>query len=176
MKRVISSLAAASLMLSVFAGAASAATTTGTSTTASQNAAPQKVEYFVCPSVSTHNTHGMWVMGAHGAYYVLIPTQGGANGGSKVYLTVPVSVASTAQIPAGWGLYKDYPSYPNFVGMVGLLSEGISTWLGSPAGWAEGDGAIVMDNGNGTYAVTNARTMETITITHPIPLASAAIW
>lgn len=138
--------------------------------------APQRDTYFICPSVSTHNTHGMWVMGAHGAYYVLVPTKGGANDGSKVFLTIPVQVTSLAQIPAGWALYKDVPSYPNFVGMVGLLAEGIETWLGSPAGWEEGDGAMVEDNGDGTYTVTNARLMESITINGPVPLASAAVW
>jgi hypothetical protein len=137
---------------------------------------PPTATYFVCPSVSTQNAHGMWVIGHHGAYYVNIPTQGGVNAGSKVYLTIPVTVASLAQVPAGWGLYKDYPSYPNFVGMAGLLAEGISTWLGSPAGWNEGDGAMVMDNGSGTYAVTDMMNGQTIIIDHPIPLASAAVW
>ena len=135
---------------------------------------PTQGTYFICPAVSTNNAHGMWVIGTHGAYYVLIPTQG--NTGSKVYLTIPVRVASQAQIPAGWALYNSLPSYPNFVGMAGLLAEGISTWLGSPAGWQEGDGAIVMDNGNGTYTVTNVRLNQSITINHPIPLASAAVW
>lgn len=173
MKRVLTSFAAASLMLSVFAGAASAAAP-------ATSAAPVKETFFICPSVSTHNDRGMWVMGAHGAYYVLVPTKGGANAGSKVYLTVPVSVPSLAQIPAGWALYKDVPSYPNFVGTVGLLSEGISTWLGSPAGWMEGDMAKVMDNGDGTYTVMGMRMDGTpigsIVIDQPIPLASAAIW
>jgi hypothetical protein len=137
---------------------------------------PAKETYFICPSVSTHNDHGMWVIGGHGAYYVIVPTQGGANGGSKVFLTVPVSVPSLAQVPAGWALYKDVPTYPNFEGMAGLLSEGISTWLGSPAGWQEGDGAMVVNNGDGTYTVTNARLMQSITIAQPIPLASAAVW
>jgi hypothetical protein len=168
-KRVITSVAAASMLLSVLAGATSASTRT-------QAAAPVTETFFICPSVSTHNAHGMWVMGAHGAYYVLVPTKGGANGGSKVYLTVPVSVPDTAQIPAGWALYKDLPTYPNFEGMVGLLSEGISTWLGSPAGWEEGDAAFVANNGDGTYDVMNGRTGDTITIANPIPLASAAIW
>lgn len=135
---------------------------------------PTQGTYFICPAVSTNNAHGMWVIGTHGAYYVLIPTQG--NTGSKVYLTIPVQVASRAQIPAGWALYNSLPSYPNFVGMAGLLAEGISTWLGSPAGWQEGDGAIVMDNGNGSYTVTNVRLNQSITINHPIPLASAAVW
>jgi hypothetical protein len=170
-KRVITSLAAASLMLSVFAGVASAARSA---------AAPAKETFFICPSVSTNNSHGMWVMGAHGAYYVLVPTKGGANDGSKVYLTVPVSVPSTAQIPAGWALYKDLPTYPNFEGTVGLLSEGISTWLGSPAGWEEGDMAMIANNGDGSYTVMgftmNGTPIGSITIDHPIPLASAAIW
>jgi hypothetical protein len=30
-------------------------------------ATPTTQEYFICPSVSTHNAHGMWVIGAHGA-------------------------------------------------------------------------------------------------------------
>ena len=146
------------------------------STASVTTSAPSKETYFICPSVSTHNPNGMWVIGTHGGYYVNIPIKGGVNGPSKVYLAIPVQVASTAQIPAGWALYKDLPSYPNFVGMAGLLSEGISTWFGSPAGWQEGDGAIVKDNGNGTYSVTNARLNQTITIDHPIPLASAAVW
>lgn len=169
MKRVLTSLAAASLMLSVFAGAASAAAP-------AKSAAPARETFFICPSVSTHNDRGMWVMGAHGAYYVLVPTKGGANGGSKVFLTVPVSVPNLAQIPAGWALYKDVPTYPNFEGGVGLLAEGISTWLGSPAGWVEGDMAMVVNNGDGTYDVMNPRLGETVTIDQPIPLASAAIW
>lgn len=130
--------------------------------------------YFICPATSLQNNHGMWVMGTHGAYYVLVPTQGDT--GSKVYLTVPVRVAGLAQIPAGWALYNSLPSYPNFVGTAGLLAEGIATWLGSPAGWKEGDMAMVVSNGDGTYTVTDVTIGQTITINHPIPLASAALW
>jgi hypothetical protein len=150
-------------MLSVFAGAASAAP-------------PVKEEFFICPSVSTHNDRGMWVTGAHGAYYVLVPTKGGANAGSKVFLTVPVSVPDRAQVPAGWALYKDVPTFPNFEGMTVFLAEGISTWLGSPAGWEEFDMGSVTNNGDGTYTVMNASKGLSITIDQPIPLASAAIW
>jgi hypothetical protein len=143
---------------------------------------PTTETYFICPSVSTHNPNGMWVVGHHGAYYVNIPTQGGVNSGSKVYLTIPVSVPSLAQVPAGWGLYKDLSSYPNFEGMAVLLSEGISTWLGGPAGWTEGDIAVVTNNGDGTYTVHNMGPMMapadkgSITIDHAVPLASAAVW
>lgn len=145
-------------------------------------APPEKEEYFICPSVSVHNPNGMWVMGAHGAYYVIVPTKGGANENSKVFLTVPVSVPDKAQVPAGWGLYKDLDTFPNFEGMVVLLGEGIDTWLGSPAGWEEFDMAHVMNNGDGTYTVMNMGPMSdpldkgSVTITEPIPLASAAVW
>ncbi|MEJ2351041.1 MAG: hypothetical protein P8Y03_14750 [Anaerolineales bacterium] len=138
--------------------------------------APVKETFFICPSVSTHSPNGMWVVGTHGAYYVNIPTKGGANGGSKVFLTVPVSVPDLAQVPAGWGLYKDLPTFPNFEGMALLLGEGISTWLGSPAGWAEGDMAAVANNGDRTYTVTNLTLGSSVTINSPIPLASAAVW
>jgi hypothetical protein len=137
---------------------------------------PEREEFFICPSVSTHNPNGMWVMGAHGAYYVLVPTKGGANENSKVFLTVPVTVPNLAQVPAGWALYKDLPTFPNFEGKVVLLGEGIDTWLGSPAGWEEEDMAEVMNNGDGTYTVFNMTRDETITIDEAIPLASAAIW
>ena len=137
---------------------------------------PDKEEFFICPSVSTNNDNGMWVMGAHGAYYVLIPTKGGANENSLVFLTVPVTVPDKAQIPAGWALYKDVESYPNFEGMVVLLGEGIDNWLGSPAGWNEFDMAKVINNGDGSYTVMNMTAGESITIYEPVPLASAAIW
>lgn len=141
-----------------------------------QAGVPVKETYFICPSVSTHNPNGMWVIGTHGAYYVNVPTKGGANNGSKVYLTIPVSVPDQAQVPAGWALYKDLPTYPNFEGMAGLLAEGISTWLGSPAGWDEGDMASVANNGDGTYTVFNMTRGDSVTIDFPIPLASAAVW
>jgi hypothetical protein len=137
---------------------------------------PPSDTFFICPSVSTHNDHGMWVVGTHGAYYVLVPTQGDVNAGSKVFLTVPVTVPDLAQIPAGWALYKDLPTYPNFEGQAVLLGEGINVWLGSPSGWAEGDMASVVNNGDGTYTVTNLTSGGMVILDQPIPLASAAIW
>jgi hypothetical protein len=57
-----------------------------------------------------------------------------------------------------------------------LLQEGIKHWLGGPAGWQEGDTATVVDNGNGSYTVTDLQLGQSITIDHTIPLASAEIW
>jgi hypothetical protein len=141
---------------------------------------PTTDTYFICPSVSVNSPNGMWVIGHHGGYFVNIPTQGAT--GSKVYLTVPVAVASTAQIPAGWALYNSLPSYPNFVGMAGLLTEGIDTWLtpyvisGSTNGWVEGNTVMVTDDGGSTYTVHNISRNSDIVIDHAIPLASAAVW
>ncbi len=137
-------------------------------------ATPTTQTYFVCPSVSLQNPNGMWVIGQHGRYYVHVPIQGAT--GSKVYLTIPVQVFSLAEIPAGWGLYSSLPSYPNFVGTATLLQEGIDRWLGSPSGWNEGDLAMVIDNGNGTYTVHDLTINASVTIDQPIPLASAAVW
>jgi hypothetical protein len=136
--------------------------------------APATNTYFVCPTVSTNNGNGTWVVGQHGGYYVLVPKQG--VNGSKVFLTIPVQVFNLAQIPAGWGLYSSLPSYPNFVGTATLLSEGIATWLDSPTGWQEGDAALVASNPDGTYSVTNLRLFQQIVIQKPIPLASGAVW
>jgi hypothetical protein len=149
-------------------------TSVGVAASPALASAPERQTYFICPSVSLNNSQGMWVVGAHGAYYVLVPTQGYS--GSKVYLTTPVQVASLAQIPAGWALYDSYPSFPNFEGGAGLLQEGIDTWLGSPAGWNEGDMAMVTNNGDGTYTVFNVTQNASVTIAQPIPLASAAVW
>lgn len=38
-------------------------------------------------------------------------------------------VANRAQIPAGYGQYKDRPTYPNFGGEAHILIEGIEVWL-----------------------------------------------
>jgi hypothetical protein len=46
----------------------------------------------------------MWVIGLHGAYYVLVPTNAA---GDKAYVDVPDQVDSLAQVPAGWALHKD---------------------------------------------------------------------
>jgi hypothetical protein len=143
---------------------------------------PPTGTWFVCPSVSTNNPNGMWVIGYHGAYYVNIPTQGGANADSKVYLTIPVTVPSLAQVPAGWGLYSSLPSYPNFVGMAVILQEGIDRWLGGAAGFNEGDMVSVTSNGSGYTATVILSMMHpedigsTVYLAAPIPLESAAVW
>ena len=136
---------------------------------------PQTQTYFICPSVGTNNPGGMWVIGFHGAYYVDIPTQGPT--GDKGLPDRPGDGRQPGPDPAGWGLYKDLPSYPNFVGTAMLLGEGIDQWLGSPSGWNEGDMATVLANPDGTYTVTDLTLTAANTVTvGAIPLESAAVW
>ena len=149
---------------------------------------------FVCPSVKPGHDGGTWVLGEHGAYYVLFPTAGKGShaDNAKVHVRVPAHVLPKAQAAAAWGLYKDYPSYPNFEGpMIMLLGEGLE-WLDEPvvgniAGWVEGAMLMVTDNGDDTYTVVNMGNQmmnppmpppanATIIIDSPIPLGSGVIW
>lgn len=149
-------------------------------------AQPTTQTYFICPTVSTNNANGHWVIGAHGAYYVNVPIQGSTGG--HVYVTVPVQVFSNAQIPAGWGLYKDLPTYPDYATNAlehpaMILFEGITRWLGGSTLFHEGDMVSVAVNADGTSTVTVVGSMMTpgdignsIAIGGTIPLASGAIW
>lgn len=141
---------------------------------------------FVCPSVSLNNPKAMWVIGEHGAYFVLVPQRGST--GEKIFVKEPKNME--AQTTAGFGLYKSYPTYPNYVTQMGdmgamLLVEGLH-WLGleesdDPMDWGEGDMLMIHDNGDGTYDVENMGMMGmmdkgTKTIESPVPLWSAVFW
>ncbi|MCK5758900.1 MAG: hypothetical protein KAH14_07385 [Clostridiales bacterium] len=155
-------------------------------------AAPEKANPFICPTVSLNNSNGMWVLGDHGAYYVIVPTKGKQLDEMgmplKVFVSVPERTMNQAQIPAGKALFKDYPSYPNFVsqgmGTIMLLEEGLAWLPGAPSNWGEGDMLKIEDNLDGTYTVINNGNMMDmpmapkgeITIESPIPLNSAVFW
>lgn len=155
-------------------------------------AAPEKENPFICPTVSLHNSNGMWVLGDHGAYYVIVPTKGKQLDDMgmplKVFVSVPERTLEQAQIPAGKALFKDYPSYPNYVsqdmGLIMLLEEGLEWLPGAPSNWGEGDMLKVIDNLDGTFTVKNMGNMMDmpmapkgeITIDSPIPLNSAVFW
>lgn len=184
-RRLSGALIGAALTLAGSIGAAQSASA----------AAPPVQEYFICPSVSTHNAQGTWVIGAHGAYYVLVPTQGSTGG--KVYLTVPTRVASQAQVPAGWALYKDiiHTTAPDGTlifttdvtanGTAMLLQEGL-TWFPGAAtlGWSEGDllsitsdgagGYLVHDLGNAMMGVGDKGVIHLVG--QYVPAASGAVW
>ena len=149
-------------------------------------AQPATQTYFICPTVSTNNAQGHWVIGAHGAYYVNVPVQGST--GDHVYITAPTQVFAKAQIPAGWGLYKDLATFPNYETNAVehpamILAEGVTRWLGGSTAFHEGDMLTVAINGDGTSTVTVVGSMMTpgdignsLTIGGTIPLASGVIW
>ena len=78
---------------------------------------PKTGEIWICPSVSTNNPNGMWVIGAHGAYYIIKP---GTHSPKWPMILNPTGnleehashVEDLAQVNAGWGLYHKLPSYP----------------------------------------------------------------
>ena len=117
---------------------------------------PKTGEIWICPSTSLHNSKGMWVIGAHGAYYILKPGTASPNwpmilnptGGLEKHAA---HVEDKAQIPAGWALYKDFPTYPYYAGT-----------------------AMVLDDGADEFGLDEG--MQTITEDMMIPLASAVFW
>lgn len=150
-------------------------------------------ETFVCPSVSLNNSNGMWVIGGHGAYSVLVPTRGHTGMPmDKVFVKHKTARAMEAQTTAGFGLYESYFSYPNYVSQSGemamLLAEGIVKLetLGAavPMDWMEGDILSVMDTMDGTYTVMNMGNMMampmvpkgSLVLDVPIPIYSALFW
>jgi hypothetical protein len=182
------------------------------------NAAPPSGDdypVFICPATNHHNPNGTWVLGAHGAYYVNIVVRGQETDPApgiqnKVFVKVDEDsrAVAKAQIPAGFGLYKDvFPDAFNADGsasatdgydtetagntnpavgggtvqFVVLLGEGIDNYIapntGSDvSGWEEFQPATVVDNGDGTYTVTNLPLGEMVTIDSPIPLAAGVFW
>ncbi|MFV0458316.1 MAG: hypothetical protein ACK5MT_06050 [Actinomycetales bacterium] len=158
--------------------------------------APVMQEYFICPSVSNHNARGSWVIGGHGAYYVLIPSQGDSDG--RVYLTVPTRVFDQAQVPAGWALYKDvlhdtaddgrliFTTDASPTGSAMLLAEGLSWFPGAEAlAWSEGDQVSIIADANGGFTahnmgnpMTGAGDKGTISLPGEafVPAASGVFW
>ena len=117
---------------------------------------PKTGEIWICPSVSTNNPNGMWVIGAHGAYYILKPGTASPNWPNILNPTHNLEkhaphVEDLAQVPAGWGLYKDFATYPYYAGEAMVLEDGVEVF-GLGAG------------------------MQTISVDQEIPLASSVFW
>lgn len=113
-------------------------------------------EIWICPSVSTNNPNGMWVVGHHGAYYIIKPGTASPKWPMILKPTENLEehaarVEHLAQIPAGWGLYTDFPTYPYFEGWAMVLPEGSETF-----GLSEG--------------------IQFISASEEIPLAAAVFW
>jgi len=134
-------------------------------------APPDEENPFVCPSVNPNNPNGMWLIGAHGAYYVIVPTRG-HDGVSKVHVKIPDHVEAQAQTSAGWGLYHKVPSYPYFEGDTMVLhpdgKEFIWEQFGVDIGMAMMI-TVVMDD-------TPSWNEGTMTLYANVPLFAAAFW
>lgn len=164
------------------------------------NAAPPSpdnggYETFICPATSTHNARGMWVLGAHGAYYVQILTRGTPEPmkANKVFVKVDAqgNAVEKAQVPAGYALYKDVfgtgtvqtPDGGTTEGLIYtsqdgkpimLLGEGVKYLGSNPFGWDEGAMLKVMASGSG-YKVMDMDG-NSIMLDVAIPAAAGVFW
>jgi hypothetical protein len=98
----------------------------------------------------------MWVVGTHGAYYILKPGTTSPKWPDILNPTANLElhashVEDLAQVSAGWGHYKDFPTYPYFEGDAMVLPDGAAAW-----GLASGP--------------------QYIDASQEIPLASAVFW
>lgn len=90
---------------------------------------PKTGDIWICPSVSTNNPNGMWVIGGHGAYYILKPGTSSdvwpmiLNPTANLEKNAP-HVEHLAQHTAAKGLYKDLESYPYLLGWAVVLDDG----------------------------------------------------
>lgn len=73
---------------------------------------------FICPSVSPNNPNSMWVIGAHGAYNIILPASKSPNWNTMDHLNPfkavednPADVEGQAQVKAGKGLYGKLGDY-----------------------------------------------------------------
>lgn len=78
---------------------------------------PETGDIWICPSVSTNNPNGMWVIGGSGAYYIIKPGTASHKWPDILNPTGNLEmhaahVEDLAQVNAGWGLYHKHPSYP----------------------------------------------------------------
>ncbi len=78
---------------------------------------PKTGEIRICPSVSSNNPNGMWVMGHSGAYCIIKPGTSSPKWPMILDPTYNLQVHAShvqdqAQKPAVCGLYHKLPSYP----------------------------------------------------------------
>jgi len=124
---------------------------------------------FVCPSVSPNNPNGMWVIGGHGAYHIILPTKG-HDGVSKIYVKIPEHVEDQAQTSAGWGLYHKVPSYPYFEGDTMVLHPDGKEFIWDEFEIDIGDAMMI-------YVVpSDTPSWDGMTLYANVPLFAAVFW
>ncbi len=136
-----------------------------------------KSDMFLCPSVSTNNPNSMWVIGAHGAYNIILPASKSHNWNTMAHLNPfaavennPADVEGKAQVKAGKGLYGKFPSYPYFEGMAMVLDPDGVDYIKYEFGLIVPPGPIMVELYGGTPYYVGG------TLHANVPLASAVFW
>lgn len=140
---------------------------------------PKTGDIWICPSVSTHNPNGMWVIGGSGAYYIIKPGTASSKWPDILNPTGNLEkhaahVEDLAQVPAGWGLYHELPSYPYLDtgdGYVVVLEDGSE--------FIETEFGISIDPMTMIHVVpwdTPWYDEDTMTLHANVPLKAAVFW
>ncbi|MCD4840980.1 MAG: hypothetical protein K8R08_03080 [Methanosarcinales archaeon] len=144
-----------------------------------------KSEMFICPSVSINNPNSMWVIGAHGAYNIILPASKSPNWNTDEHLNPfkaiennPADVEGQAQVKAGKGLYRKLGDYfdSSVSGKIMVLPDDGTGFLEDLLGMNPGDLddlggmmiTVVPSDGTASYADG--------TLYANVPLASAVFW
>jgi len=146
-----------------------------------------KSDMFLCPSVSTNNPNSMWVIGAHGAYNIILPASKSHNWNTMAHLNPfaavennPADVEAQAQVKAGKGLYGKLGDYfdSSVSGEIMVLPDDGTGFLEDLLGMDPGD----LDDlgGEMIYVVLSDEPYSYDEVTHTlyanVPLKSAAFW
>lgn len=91
---------------------------------------PETSDIWICPSVSTDNPNGMWVIGGHGAYYIIKPGTSSPNWPMILNPTGNLEehashVEHKAQHAAYKGLYRDLTYLDTGDGIAVVLDDGV---------------------------------------------------
>ncbi|MDW7777098.1 MAG: hypothetical protein SCH39_12310 [Methanosarcinales archaeon] len=139
-------------------------------------------EMFMCPSVSINNPGGMWVIGGHGAYYIILPASNSPNWNTMEHLNPfaavennPADVEGKAQVNAGKGLYGKFPTYPYFQGMAMVLDPDGVDFIKNTFNVDVSPGAIII-NPSDVVSYTQAEEETPQILNANVPLFSAAFW
>lgn len=140
-------------------------------------AGPKTGEIWICPSVSTKNPNGMWVIGGSGAYYIIKPGTASPKWPMILNPTQNLEkhaahVEDQAQIRAGWGLYHDLPSYPYLD-----TGDGMAVVLDDGSEFVNNEFGIWIDPMSMIHVVpSDVPSFDGMTLYANVPLKAAVFW
>jgi hypothetical protein len=146
---------------------------------------PKTGDIWICPSVSTDNPKGMWVIGGSGAYYILKPGtashvwQGDPENPMDDILNPTHNleehashVHDLAQVNAGQGLYHKLPSYPYLD-----TGDDMAVVLMHGSMFIEREFDIVISPMSMIYVVpSDVASFDGMTLYANVPLKAAVFW